>query len=54
MTAAIVFRHCVDAMRQSLFIKRVSSTDKEYHFQYWFQARLQATGLNFEVGGRNS
>jgi hypothetical protein len=35
-------------------IERVSTTDKEYHFQNWFRARLNETGLNFEVGGRNS
>ncbi len=35
-------------------IRRVSATDKEYHFQNWFKARLESLGDNFEVGGRNS
>src|SRR5208337_1461184 len=54
MTSLIVFKRCVEAIRQGLFIERVSTTDKEFHFQNWFSARLEATGLNFEVGGRNS
>jgi hypothetical protein len=35
-------------------IHRVSSTDKEFHFQNWFKARLEHAGLHFEIGGRNS
>lgn len=35
-------------------IRRESRQDKEFHFQNWFKARLAETGLNFEVGGRNS
>ncbi len=54
MTPVTVFVRCVEAIRQGLLIERVSSTDKEYHFQNWFKARLEETGLNFEAGGRNS
>ncbi len=54
MTPITVFARCVEAIRQGSLIERVSSTDKEYHFQHWFKARLEGTGLNFEVGGRNS
>jgi hypothetical protein len=54
MTTVVVFQRCVEAIRQGSLIERVSATDKEYHFQNWFKARLQETGLNFEVGGRNS
>lgn len=54
MTPVTVFTRCVEAIRQGLLIERVSTTDKEYHFQNWFKARLAETGLNFEVGGRNS
>ena len=54
MTPVTVFIRCVEAIRQGLLIERVSSTDKEYHFQNWFRARLEETGLNFEAGGRNS
>lgn len=54
MTAPIIFKCCVEAIRRGALIERVSSTDKEYHFQNWFKARLEATALNFEIGGRNS
>ena len=33
---------------------RESSTDKQFHFQNWFRARLEETQLHFETGGRNS
>ena len=35
-------------------IRRVSSSDKEFHFQNWFRDRLAALGENTESGGRNS
>jgi hypothetical protein len=54
MTVARVFQHCVEAIRNGTLISRVSTTDKEYHFQNWFKARLEAIGENFEIGGRNS
>ncbi len=54
MTAATVFAHCVKAIRNDVLIERVSDTDKEFHFQNWFKARLLELGENFEVGGRNS
>jgi hypothetical protein len=54
MTAVVVFQRCVEAIRQGSLIKLVSPTDKEFHFQNWFKARLRETGLNFEEAGRNS
>jgi hypothetical protein len=54
MTPLVVFTRCVEAIRQGSLIERVSSTDKEYHFQNWFKARLEEIGVNFEIGGRNS
>jgi hypothetical protein len=54
MTPFTIFRHCVEAIRHGALIQRVSSTDKEFHFQNWFRTRLEDIGLNFEVGGRNS
>ena len=54
MTAIAIFQHCVEAVRQGALIKRVSSTDKEFHFQNSFKARLKEIGLKFDVGGRNS
>ena len=54
LTVVKVFTSCVKAIRAGTLIQRVSSTDKEYHFQNWFKSRLEAVGENFEVGGRNS
>lgn len=53
-TFITIFKKCVEAIRKGVLIQRVSSTDKEFHFQNWFQDRLKETGLNFEIGGRNS
>ncbi len=50
----MIFTHCVEAIRRGALIERVSSTDKEYHFQNWFKTRLEEVGGNFEIGGRNS
>jgi hypothetical protein len=49
-----VFARCAKAIRAQKLIRRESRHDKEFHFQNWFKARLKETGLNFEVGGRNS
>lgn len=54
MTIFEIYRQCVIAIRQGKLIKRESSQDKEFHFQNWFAARLDAIGVNYEVGGRNS
>lgn len=49
-----VFRRCVEAIQNGVLIQRESRTDKEFHFQNWFEARLSETGLHFDKGGRNS
>ena len=49
-----VFVRCVEGIKGGRLITRESRRDKEFHFQNWFKARLSETGLNFEVGGRNS
>jgi len=49
-----VFTECVRAIASGAMIARVSSSDKEFHFQNWFRARLQQVGEHFEPGGRNS
>lgn len=54
MTVLNIFKHCVEAIRGGSLIHRVSSTDKEFHFQNWFKARLEDIVQNFEIGGRNS
>jgi hypothetical protein len=49
-----VFLKCVESIRNGTLIRRISDTDKEYHFQNWFQARLEDAGEPFDVPGRNS
>jgi hypothetical protein len=49
-----VFAQCVQAISGGAMISRVSSSDKEFHFQNWFGARLKEIGEHFEPGGRNS
>lgn len=48
------FKRCVEAIREGVFIKRVSASDKEFHFQNWFENRLKGTEFHYEIGGRNS
>jgi hypothetical protein len=54
MTAPTIFQHCVQAIRNGSLIERVSEMDKEYHFQNWFQTRLDEIGLLFDPVGRNT
>jgi hypothetical protein len=49
-----VFARCAEGIGGGKLITRETRQDKEFHFQNWFKARLAETGLNFEVGGRNS
>jgi hypothetical protein len=53
-TCLDVFVRCAAAIRSTQLITRESRQDKEFHFQNWFRSRLDETGLQFEVGGRNS
>jgi hypothetical protein len=53
-TVLRVFAQCVQAIRSGIFIHRQSRQDKEFHFQNWVGERLKETGLNYEIGGRNS
>jgi hypothetical protein len=49
-----IFRRCIEAIREGILIKRVSKTDKEYHFQNWFEDRLRETKLAYDLLGRNT
>ncbi len=53
-TCFAVFKQCVHAVDAGDLIQSVSARDKEFHFQNWFQYRLEQTGTHFEAGGRNS
>ena len=48
-----VFLECFSAIRRGELIERQNVRDKEFHLQDWFQARLEALKLNFDVAGRN-
>lgn len=54
MTAALVYKECVEAIRRGDLIEREGVNDKEFHFQNWFEKRLRAIGLNFDQPGRNT
>lgn len=49
-----VFEQCVLAVQNGELIESVSAKDKEFHFQNWFQKRLQILGVHFEGSGRNT
>jgi hypothetical protein len=49
-----VFAACATGINQGILIDRVSMTDKEFHFQNWFEDRLRSTKLLFDKSGRNS
>lgn len=49
-----VFEQCVVAIAAGELIESVSSKDKEFHFQNWFERRLQRLSIHFEGAGRNT
>jgi hypothetical protein len=53
-TSFDVFEQCVLAVQAGELIESVSSKDKEFHFQNWFQKRLQKLAIHFEGSGRNT
>ncbi|HEX4722246.1 MAG TPA: hypothetical protein VH333_07010, partial [Pseudonocardiaceae bacterium] len=50
----LVFLECERARAAGTLIKRVSASDKEYHFQNWVQERIEACGLSYDEPGRNT
>lgn len=48
-----VFTSCVAAIQRGDLIEREGRSDKEFHFQNWFQNRLIDLTLNFDAPGRN-
>ena len=53
-TCFTVFEQCVEAVNAGELIESVSPRDKEFHFQNWFQGRLDRLDVHYEVGGRNT
>jgi hypothetical protein len=53
-TCADVFVACCEAIQHGILIKRVSNSDKEFHFQNWVRDRLRDSGHMCDSAGRNS
>jgi hypothetical protein len=53
-TAFDVFAECVKAVVAGELIESISAKDKEFHFQNWFQKRLESLSMLFEGSGRNT
>lgn len=49
-----VFAECARAIEAGELISMVSKTDKEFAFQNWFRARLQALEINHDDPSRNA
>ena len=49
-----VFEQCVLAVQAGELIESISAKDKEFHFQNWFQKRLENLSIHFEGSGRNT
>ena len=49
-----VFLQCDQAIRRGRLIHRTSSADKEFHFQDWFQERLDELRVLYDPPARNS
>jgi hypothetical protein len=48
------FEQCVAAGIAGELIESVSAKDKEFHFQNWFQKRLDRLSVHYEGAGRNT
>ena len=45
---------CDQAISNGILIERQSRRDKEFHFQNWFQSRLESQSIDFDEPGRNT
>ena len=53
-TVVDVFVHCDTAVRRGQLIHRTNRQDKEFHFQNWFQDRLNELAVSYDPPSRNS
>lgn len=49
-----IFKACTGAIDRGTLIRRQGRRDKEFHFQNWFQNRLDEVGLSYDQPGRNT
>lgn len=54
VTVVDVFLQCHEAMRRSRLVHRTSRADKEFHFQKWFQSRLDELQVAYDEPARNT
>lgn len=50
----LIYLECERARAEGDLIAKVSASDKEYHFQNWFQSRLDACHLHYDEPSRNT
>ena len=53
-SVADIFLQCDQAVRQGQLIHRTNRADKEFHFQDWFQTRLNEVQVKYDPPARNS
>ena len=53
-TVADIFLQCDGAIRRGQLIHRTNRVDKEFHFQNWFQSRLDEIQVAYDPPARNS
>ena len=51
---ADIFIQCDQAIRRGQLIHRTNRADKEFHFQNWFQSRLNELEATYDAPARNS
>ncbi len=51
---ADIFLQCDQAVRRGQLIHRTNRADKEFHFQDWFQSRLNELHVTYDPPARNS
>ena len=53
-SVADIFLQCDQAVRRGQLIHRTNRADKEFHFQDWFQSRLDEIQVTYDPPARNS
>ncbi|MFL5897119.1 MAG: hypothetical protein ACJ76D_01435 [Solirubrobacterales bacterium] len=52
--SADIFVACAEAMAAFVLIRKISKSDKEFHFQNWVEGRIEDAGISHDLAGRNS
>ena len=54
MSILDVFVECNECVAGGVHIERPGRSDKEFHFQNWFSARLKSLELHYDPPARNT